>query len=232
MCGRATLAKKPAAIEKRYKATFEKNNLANKNALPNYNIAPTHWHPVLTNTIENPLRFFKWGLIPSWAKDAKIASNLINARIETILIKPAYKCIHQQRCLVPYDGFYEWKKVGKGRIPYRIILPNTPIFSVAGIWETWSDPTGTIIPTFTVLTQAPNELMQPIHDRMPAILSPEQETIWLDNTLPIQEVLAIVKPYPSDLMKAYRVSSQVNKVKINAAQLLEEVPDFQQGSLF
>lgn len=232
MCGRATLAKKPAAIEKRYKAIFEAKDLATKNQLPNYNIAPTHWHPVLTNKIDNPLQFFKWGLIPSWAKDAKIASNLINARIETILDKPTFKCIHQKRCLVPYDGFYEWKKVGKSRIPYRIILRDTPIFSVAGIWETWTNSTGTTIPTFTVLTQAPNELMQPIHDRMPAILSPEQETIWLDNTLPIHEILAIIKPYPSELMKAYRVSSQVNKVKMNQAQLLEEVPDFQQGSLF
>lgn len=232
MCGRATLAKKPKAIEKRYKATFEANELADKNALPNYNIAPTHWHPVLTNESGQALRFFKWGLIPAWAKDAKIASNLINARVETILAKPAFKCIHQQRCLVPYDGFYEWKKVGKNRIPYRIILPETTIFSVAGIWEIWTNATGTTIPTFTVLTQAPNELMQPIHDRMPAILSPAEENIWLDNTLPIKEILAIIKPYPSELMKAYRVSSQVNKVKMNTTQLLDEVPDFQQGSLF
>ncbi len=232
MCGRATLAKKPKAIEKRYKATFEATELVEKNLLPNYNIAPTHWHPVLTNEIDNPLRFFKWGLIPSWAKDAKIASNLINARIETILDKPAFKCVHQQRCLVPYDGFYEWKKIGKDRIPYRIILPDTPIFSVAGIWEIWTNPIGTTIPTFAVLTQAPNELMQPIHDRMPAILSPSQETIWLDNALSIQDILSIIKPYPSELMKAYRVSSQVNTVKINKPQLLEEVPDFQQGSLF
>ena len=133
---------------------------------------------------------------------------------------------------MPYDGFYEWKKIGKDRIPYRIILPDTPIFSVAGIWETWTNPTGTIIPTFTVLTQAPNELMEPIHNRMPAILKPSEEGIWLNNTLPIEEIISIIKPYPSELMKAYRVSSQVNKVKINKAQLLEEVPDFQQGSLF
>ncbi len=232
MCGRATLAKKPQAIEKRYKATFEASELASKNSLPNYNIAPTHWHPVLTNEKEPALRFFKWGLIPSWAKDVKIASNLINARLETILEKPAFKCIHQQRCLVPYDGFYEWKKIGKDRIPYRIILPKTPIFSVAGIWETWTNSQGISIPSFTVLTQAPNELMSEIHDRMPAILAPGQETIWLDHTLPIQEILSIIQPYPSELMKAYRVSSQVNKVKFNKAQLLEEVPDFQQGSLF
>lgn len=232
MCGRATLAKKPKAIEKRYKATFEPADLAKNNRLPNYNIAPTHWHPVLTNNNSQPLQFFKWGLIPSWAKDAKIASNLINARSETILEKPAFKSIHQKRCLVPYDGFYEWKRVGKDRIPYRIILPDTPIFSVAGIWETWIDATGTIIPTFTVLTQPPNTLMQSIHDRMPVILPPKKETLWLNNALPINEILDLIKPYPSDLMKAYRVSSLVNKVSINNPQLLVETPDYQQGSLF
>lgn len=232
MCGRATLTKKPKAIEERYNTTFKATELANKSPLPNYNIAPTHWHPVLTNETEQPLRFFKWGLIPPWAKDAKIASKLINARIETILEKPAFKSIHQKRCLVPYDGFYEWKRVGKERIPYRIILPDTPIFSVAGIWETWASPSGEIIPTFTVLTQPPNELMQPIHNRMPAILSPQEETIWLDNTLSIKDILATIQPYPSELMKAYRVSNQVNKVKVNNSKLLEEVPDFQQGSLF
>ena len=232
MCGRATLAKKPKAIEKRYKATFDLTDLAKNNPLPNYNIAPTHWHPVLTNDSSQPLQLFKWGLIPSWAKDAKIASNLINARSETILEKPAFKSIHQKRCLVPYDGFYEWKRVGKDRIPYRIILPDTPIFSVAGIWETWTNSTGTIIPTFAVLTQPPNTLMQGIHDRMPAILPPEKEALWLDNSLPIKEILDLIKPYPSDLMKAYRVSSLVNKVSVNNPQLLVETPDYQQGSLF
>ncbi len=169
---------------------------------------------------------------PVWAKDTKIASNLINARIETILEKRAFKSIHQKRCLVPYDGFYEWKKIGNSRIPYRIVLPDTPIFSVAGIWETWTDNSGEIIPTFTVLTQPPNTLMQNIHNRMPAILAIEQEKIWLNDSIPIEKILKAIQPYPSKLMKAYRVSSQVNKVKINKAQLLEEVPDFQQGSLF
>lgn len=232
MCGRATLAKKPKELEKRYKAKFVQAELDVKNPLPNYNIAPTHWHPVLTNTPENPLQFFKWGLIPHWAKDTKIASKLINARSETILDKPAFRSIHQKRCLVPYDGFYEWKRNGKERIPYRITLPDTPIFSVAGIWETWKNPNGEVIPTFTVLTQPPNELMKSIHDRMPAILPPEQELLWLDNEMPIKDLLQLIQPYPSELMKAYRVSNLVNKVSENRVDLLREVPDIQQGSLF
>ena len=211
MCGRATLAKKPKELEERYKAKFDQSDLAVKNPLPNYNIAPTHWHPVLTNEENASLKFFKWGLIPSWAKEEKIGSKLINARTETILEKPAFKAIHQQRCLVPYDGFYEWKKMGKERIPYRIILPETPIFSVAGIWESWQKKSGETIYSFTVLTQPPNELMQTIHNRMPAILAPEIEHLWLENDKPIKEILQLITPYPSHLMKAYRVSSKVNK---------------------
>lgn len=232
MCGRATLAKKPKDLEKRYKAKFVQSELALKNPLPNYNIAPTHWHPVMTNDIKKPLKFLKWGLIPAWAKEEKIASKLINARSETILEKPAFKSIHHKRCLVPYDGFYEWKRMGKERIPYRIILPETPIFSVAGIWASWTNSKGETIDSFTVLTQAPNELMKPIHDRMPAILAPDIEHLWLNMDMPINEVLKLITPYPSILMKAYRVSSQVNKVKENKASLLNEVPDIIQGSLF
>lgn len=232
MCGRATLAKKPKALEVRYKANFVKTDLEKKNPLPNYNIAPTHWHPVVTNTDKDTLQLFKWGLIPKWAKDNKIASKLINARSETVLEKPAFKAIASQRCIVPYDGFYEWKRNGKERIPYRIILTETPIFSVAGIWETWQNVQGETIPTFTVLTQPPNDLMRPIHDRMPAILSPEQELLWLDNELPMKEIMNLISPYPSELMKAYRVSNRVNKVSVNEAKLLLEVPDIQQGSLF
>jgi len=232
MCGRATLAKKPKDLEKRYKAKFVQSELALKNPLPNYNIAPTHWHPVLTNEKDNPLRFLKWGLIPSWAKDGKIGSKLINARSETVLEKPSFKAIHQKRCLVPYDGFYEWKRMGKDRIPYRIILPDTPIFSVAGIWESWTNQVGERIDSFTVLTQSPNEIMKPIHDRMPAILAPAIEHLWLDMEMPIEKVLKLIAPYPSELMKAYRVSSQVNKVKENNEKLLNEVPDIVQGSLF
>jgi len=230
MCGRATLAKKSKDLEKRYKAKFVQSELALKNPLPNYNIAPTHWHPVMTN--ENALRFLKWGLIPAWAKDEKIGSKLINARSETVLEKPAFKSIHRKRCLVPYDGFYEWKRMGKERIPYRIILPETPIFSVAGIWESWTNPAGQQIDSFTVLTQTPNEIMKPIHNRMPAILSPDIENLWIDMELPIKEVLQLIMPYPSRLMKVYRVSSQVNKVKANREALLDEVPDIIQGSLF
>ena len=232
MCGRATLNKQPKEVEKRLQATFEPADLELvAQILPTFNMAPTHWHPVITNEVPQQLALFKWGLIPAWAKDTKIASRLINARIETITQKPAFKAIHTRRCLVPFDGFYEWKKEGKNKVPYHIALKERTIFCVAGIWETWKDATGTLVHTFSVLTQAPNELMIPIHNRMPAILTKEQEKIWLDGTLPIKEVLASIRPYPSELMEAYQVSNRVGKVTNNDATLLNR--NFpRQGTLF
>ena len=230
MCGRATLTKKPKELEKRYQATFELAESVAK-LLPTYNIAPTHWHPIITNEDPTQLQLFKWGLIPSWAKDTSIGSKLINARIETIPEKPAFKAIHTRRCLVPFDGFYEWKKVGKQKIPYYITLKDQAIFSVAGIWETWKDSAGQKLHSFSVLTQSPNELMAPIHNRMPAILTKEQEQWWLDTSLPTKDVLAMISPYASDLMDAYPVSSRVGKVANNDARLIEkEIP--RQGTLF
>jgi len=211
MCGRATLSKKPKEIEKRYQATFEFDLEVVNGVLPSYNIAPTHWHPVITNDQPQQLQLFKWGLIPSWAKDSSIASRLINARIETIAEKPAFKAIHSRRCLIPFDGFYEWKTVGKQKTPYHIVVKDQAIFSAAGIWETY--------------------LMSTIHNRMPAILTQEQEAIWLDTEIPTKEVLSIITPYPSELMDAYQVSPRVGKVSNNDARLIAR--DFpRQGTLF
>jgi len=181
MCGRATLSKKPKELEKRYQATFEFNIESVNAVLPSYNIAPTHWHPVITNDQPQQLQLFRWGLIPSWAKDSTIASRLINARIETITEKPAFKAIQ--------------------------------------------------LSTFSILTQAPNDLMATIHNRMPAILTKEQEKNWLDTGLPTKDVLSIITPYPSELMEAYQVSPRVGKVSNNDARLIER--DFpRQGRLF
>ena len=231
MCGRATLSKTPKELEKRYQATFEFDIEALDAVLPSYNIAPTHWHPVITNDQPQQLQLFKWGLIPSWAKDSAMASRLINARIETIAEKPAFKAIHSRRCLIPFDGFYEWKTLGKQKTPYHIVVKDQSIFSAAGIWETWHTPSGKQLYTFSILTQAPNDLMAPIHNRMPAILTKEQEKIWLDIELPTKEVLSIITPYPSELMEAYQVSPRVGKVSNNDARLIER--DFpRQGTLF
>jgi len=235
MCGRASLTKVEKDLEERFHATFYSEDLERYNPLPNFNVAPTQMHPVITNTDPDHLQFFKWGLIPFWAKDEKIGSRMINSRIETILEKPAFRnAVNKRRCLVPFDGFYEWQKTPAGKIPYRIILKDKGIFAVAGIWEKWKPPEGEAIFSFSVITQPPNGLMESIHDRMPAILLPEQEQIWLDAAIPAEEALKIIAPFPDELLQAYTVSKKVNKVSENDASLVEEFfhDDSPQGSLF
>ena len=235
MCGRASLTKVEKDLEVRFHATFYSEDLERYNPLPNYNVAPTQMHPVITNTDSEHLQFFKWGLIPFWAKDEKIGSRMINSRIETILEKPAFRnAVNKRRCLVPFDGFYEWQKTPSGKIPFRIILKDKSIFAVAGIWEKWKSPEGEEVFSFSVITQPPNALMESIHDRMPAILLPEQEQSWLDLDIPAEEALKMVAPFPDELLEAYTVSKKVNKVSENDSSLVQEYhhDDSPQGSLF
>jgi putative SOS response-associated peptidase YedK len=235
MCGRASLTKVEKDLEERFHATFYSEDLERYNPLPNYNVAPTQMHPVVTNSDPDHLQFFKWGLIPFWAKDEKIGSRMINSRIETILEKPAFRnAVNKRRCLVPFDGFYEWQKTPSGKIPYRIVLKDKGIFAVAGIWEKWKSPDGEAVFSFSLITQPPNDLMGAIHDRMPAILLAEQEQIWLDSDIPAEEALKMVAPFPDELLEAYTVSKRVNKVSENDASLVEafDYDDSPQGSLF
>ncbi len=225
MCGRASLSKVKKELEKRFMATFYSEELERYNPLPSFNIAPTHFHPVITSDDAQHFQLFKWGLIPYWAKEAKIGSKMINARIETITEKSAFKnAIEQRRCLIPFDGFYEWKNTEHGKVPYRITLQNNEVFAVAGIWEKWLSPNKELIYTFSVITQSANQLMEPIHDRMPAILLAEQEQLWLDSSLSAIDALQLIQPYPDDAMKAYTVSNRVNKVAANDSDLIIEVP--------
>ena len=222
MCGRSSLTKNEKEIEARFNATFYSDELIRYNPLPNYNVAPTHMHPVITNQDPEKLHFYKWGLIPFWASDPKVGYKMINARIETVLEKNSFKkAVESRRCLVPFDGFYEWKREGKDKTPFYIQTTNTEIFSVAGLWEKWkSNATGEEIYSFTILTQGPNELMASIHDRMPAILLPEQENLWLDMSISPEEALKIIEPYPSEFMKAVEVDPKVGNVRNNDASLI------------
>lgn len=236
MCGRTTLNKTAKEIEDRFNAIFDADSFEQyEQSLPNYNVAPSHMMPIINNHDPNRIHLYRWGLIPFWAKDEKIGYKMINARVETLMEKSAFKnAIKHRRCLVPMDGFYEWKKEGKTKTPYRIILPETPIFTAAGLWETWKDHSGKEIFSFTVITQKPNTLMSSIHDRMPAILSPEQERLWIDNDLSPKDAISLIEPYPSDLMHAYMVSKRVGNVRNNDANLLDpiESPPPVQGELF
>lgn len=234
MCGRSSLNKTEKELEERFNATFYSEDLERYNPLPNFNVAPSQVLPVITNEDDHHFLPLRWGLIPFWAKDEKIGFKMINSRLETILEKPAFRnAVEKRRCLVPFDGFYEWKKVENKKVPYRIITTNTDIFTVAGIWEKWKSPEGKEIRSFSLITRAPNELMEKIHDRMPAILLPEQEKLWISKDLPTKDALALLEPYPSEMMKAYEVSSRVNNVRNNDPELINPVfPPPKQSSMF
>jgi putative SOS response-associated peptidase YedK len=224
MCGRSTLTINEQELEKRFNATFYSEDLERYNPIPNFNVAPTHMMPVVTNSDAEHISIFKWGLIPFWAKDPKIGNSMINARIESVKDKNTYKSIiEKKRCLVPLDGFYEWKKSGKLKIPYRIQVTDQEIFSCAGLWDSWKSSNGDIINSFTIITLPANEFMLPIHDRMPAILLPEQEYYWLKGEITSVNVDSFLCQYPSNHMKMYPVSEDVNNVRNNSEYLIEPI---------
>jgi putative SOS response-associated peptidase YedK len=181
---------------------------------PRYNIAPGQLSPVVIREGRNTLKMMRWGLVPSWAKDASIGYKMINARAETITQKSSFKhSFKVRRCLVLTDGFYEWRNKEKkeSKIPYRFVLKSREPFAFAGLWESWKAPDGSILPSFTIITTEPNELVKPIHDRMPVILKQEDEDIWLDNDFrDVKKLFSILVSYPSQMMEAYEVSTLVN----------------------
>lgn len=182
---------------------------------PRYNIAPSQLSPVIINEDgKNKLRMFKWGLVPSWSKDTKMGYRMINARAETISEKPSFKKpFKSQRCLVIADGFYEWQKPDKKtKIPYRFTMKDKKLFAMAGLWDIWEkqdDP----LNTFTIITTSENELMRPVHDRMPVILPEGNRQIWLDPESNEAELKELLVPYDSNKMDSYRVSDVVNSWK-------------------
>ncbi len=183
---------------------------------PRYNIAPTQVVAIVRSEEgvgRRELRLVKWGLIPFWAKDPKIASRLINARSESVADKPAFRSAFKNRpCLVPADGFYEWKNTKGKKQPYYFGLANGEPLAFAGLWERWKAPEGDIIESCTILTTDANELLQPIHDRMPVILKPEDYDLWLDPKMKKAELVKpLLQPFPPDQMVGYPVSGKVNK---------------------
>ena len=180
---------------------------------PRYNIAPTQEAPVVIAADGRQLRLFRWGLIPSWAKDAAIGNKMINARAETVAEKPSFKRpLQRSRCLVLADGFYEWRKEagGAGKTPMRIVLKSREPFAMAGLWDTWKAPDGKNVESFTVITTAANGVMRPIHERMPVILKKEDEDLWLDVKAGTEAVTKLLAPCPDEDIEAYEVSRLVN----------------------
>lgn len=208
MCGRFSLTQSAARIAEVF-------GLPEEPAwTPRYNIAPTQ--PVATIAHFGPqadrqFRLLRWGLIPSWAKDGAIGNKLINARAESVAEKPSFRSAFQQRrCLMLADGFYEWQKTtSKQKQPYYFQLADHQPFAFAGLWEHWQGPDGPIASCTLITTQA-NELMEAVHDRMPVILPPTAYAEWLDPDTPADALQALLRPYQSDAMKSYPVSTLVN----------------------
>lgn len=223
MCGRFTLMTERDVLRER----FSIMNMDDLLLQPSYNIAPSQ--PVLAvirDGEQNRAGYLQWGLIPSWAKDPKMGYKLINARAETIAEKPSFKRAFQsRRCLIIADSFYEWKKDGDRKIPMRIMLASHEPFAFAGLWEKWMEPaTGETRHTCTIITTAANELMRPIHDRMPAILTKESEAIWLDRSIVDTEALQhCLAPYASDEMSSYEISTLVNSPKNNVPECIAPI---------
>ncbi len=192
---------------------------------PRYNIAPTEFSIIVAihgATGQPEWKKAKWGLIPEWSKDPKSGAKLINARCETIAIKPSFKkAFKNRRCLVPTNGFYEWKKENKRRLPHLIGLSDDKPFAFAGIWERWKSTEGEIVESFSIITTEANDLVAGLHDRMPVIVGPEDYTAWLDPTTPLNELGRIMAPLPSDMMLIIPVSSKVNKLGYDAIDCIE-----------
>ena len=219
MCGRYTLFRLDQLLK-----NFPNLRLP-ADMLPHYNIAPTQAVLAIPNSRPDHLEFFRWGLVPSWAKDPSIGNRMINARAETLAEKPALRtALRRRRCLVPADGFYEWRKEGgKLKTPMYIRLRGGEPFALPGCGTHGIRPMGANCPPSRSSRQRPNELMGTIHDRMPAIVGPEDYARWLapEETDPA-ELASVLKPYPAAEMEAYPVSPRVNKPAHDAPDCIEK----------
>ena len=220
MCGRYSLIADLGELAQRFefngdRLTFE----------PAYNVAPTQ--QVLTVVGGDTRRggFMRWGLIPHWAKNASIGGRMINARAETVAEKPAFRdALRRRRCLVLADGFYEWQRSGTARRPMRVVMRTGEPFTFAGLWSMWRDPDGNRVPSCAIITTAANELLRPIHDRMPVVLPKELEEFWLDASVEDAPTLTgIMASCPAGAMEAFEVSRLVNSVANDVPEVVAPV---------
>jgi putative SOS response-associated peptidase YedK len=221
MCGRYTHRHTWAEIVALYRLTAPA--VAPNEFIPRYNLAPTQSGPVMRERDgRRELAMLRWGLIPWWAKDAKIAYKTINARAETVSTAPAYRdAWAARRCLIPSSGFYEWMKTAGGKQPYLICFKDDRLFSFGGLWESWKDrQSGDRVETYTIITCPPNELAGRIHNRMPLIIDPADYDRWLTAAEPPADLL---RPYPATDMEARPVSKAVNKPDVDEPSLIEPI---------
>jgi putative SOS response-associated peptidase YedK len=212
MCGRYRLSRRKQIIEEHFDAVSGEEDWS-----PRYNIAPTQPVPIIRQHPKEPRRemsLVRWGLIPWWAKDASGAARMINARSETAATLPAFRdAMKSRRCIVPADGFYEWKREGKKNQPFCFEVNDGGLFAFAGLWERWKDADGKALETCSILTTTPNAVTSSVHDRMPVILNPDNYDVWLDPGFADAAALSeLLRPYDARLMRSYPVSARVNSV--------------------
>jgi len=212
MCGRYRLSRRKQVIEERFDSVSGDEEWS-----PRYNIAPTQPVPIIRQNPKEPRReltLVRWGLVPPWAKDSSGAAMVINARSETAATKPAFRdALKFRRCLVPADGFYEWRPIGKTKQPYCFEVNEGELFAFAGLWDRWRDPSGSTIETCSILTTTPNAVTSTIHDRMPVILDSDSYDLWLDPGMKdVGAVSELLKPSDARLMRCYPVSTRINYV--------------------
>ena len=225
MCGRFFLNSPPTVIDAEF-SDYVLGNTFPADASKRYNIAPTQPIAVIPNYKEPSYDAFLWGLIPSWSKETKIASKLINARSETVHEKPSFRAaFKRRRCLVLADGFFEWMKLpDKKKQPYAIRMESQAPFAFAGIWENWSSPEGDLIKTCSILTTRPNEKLKQIHDRMPVILNPDDYKLWLTtDEIKREDVQHIFEPYPQEEFITYPISKDVGSPANDHPGIIESI---------
>jgi len=224
MCGRFTLTIDPLHLQQAFPWAVIPDNL-----VPRYNIAPSQPVAVIPNTGDNTLSMYRWGLIPSWSKDPSIGERMINARSETLAEKPSFRnAYRRRRCLILADGFFEWKQSPsmKSKQPIYIRLKEAHPFAFAGLWELWSAPDGSEVRTCTIITTQPNSLLEPIHNRMPVILSPKMYNKWLTpNDMLATQLDELLVSYPADEMIAYPISKLVNSPQYDSPELINPIGD-------
>jgi Uncharacterized conserved protein len=212
MCGRYKLSRRKQLVEEYFDSVSDDADWS-----PRYNIAPTQPVPVIRQHLTQPVRqlsLMRWGLIPSWSKDAAGGGGMINARSETAASKPAFRdAMKSRRCLIPADGFYEWKRDGKSRQPYSFEINEGQLFAFAGLWDRWKDPAGNWIKSCSILTTTANLVTSPVHNRMPVILDRDAYELWLDPGMTnVAEASELLKPFDARLMRRYPVSTRINHV--------------------
>jgi len=212
MCGRFRLSRRKQIIEEHFDTVDWQDDWS-----PRYNIAPTQPVPVIRQHPKEPVRQISkmgWGLVPHWAQDASVAARTINARSETAAEKPAFRDpIRFRRCLIPADGFYEWKRTGTSKQPFCFEVKKGELFAFAGLWDGWKNTEGQWIKTCSILTTTPNAVTSAVHDRMPVILDPDTYDLWLDPGMQNAAVVSeLLKPYDARFMRSYPVSTRINHV--------------------